>query len=258
MINVDTFNEIIQNTREFKYSSLNYIEFSDYVNAEVLYNNNDLVMLHDRSKSPEVLFFATNDFETVINATSELPSSKLRLHFVPHEYAARLKDLGFSEWGEYADFWNEDLVSTSRYLGNICEPKFLVKEECEEVSLLSQRCRLQSRGFEGESAEWFMEWLDENKVIVWREGEEIVGYCCVSIYNEGTTLWIREIAADPTFQGKGFGKKLMEQAILYGVSNGAVKGFLAADILNENAIGLYRKYDFHIKGTDSELQMIRE
>jgi len=49
----------------------------------------------------------------------------------------------------------------------------------------------------------------------------------------------------------------MEQAILYGVNNGAIKGFLAADILNENAIGLYRKYGFHMKSTDRELQMIR-
>ena len=196
--------------------------------------------------------------KAVIRAIAELSSSTLRLHFVPREYAIRLKELSFSEWGEYVDFWNDNLEYTSDHFENPGEPEFLVKEECEEVSLLSQRCRLQSRGFEGESAEWFMKWLDENKVIIWRKDKTIVGFCCVSIYGGGTTLWIREIAVDPAFQGKGFGKRLMEQAILYGVNNSAVKGFLAADILNENAIGLYRKYDFYIKGTDSELQMIRE
>jgi len=204
-----------------------------------------------------MLFYATNDFEAVIRAITELPSNELRLHFVPHEYAARLRTLGFYEWGEYVDFWNDNLETTSSYLDNIREPEFLAREDSEEVSLLSQRCRLQSRGFEGESMEWFMEWLDENKVIIWRKDEVIVGFCCVSIYDDSTKLWIREIAVDPAFQGKGFGKRLMEQAILYGVNNGAVKGFLAADILNENAIRLYNKYDFHIKGTDSELQMIR-
>jgi len=40
---------------------------------------------------------------------------------------------------------------------------------------------------------------------------------------------------------------LMEHAIRYGVANGAVKGFLAADVHNKNAIGLYEKYGFHAK-----------
>jgi len=254
----ETFNAVIQNAKRRKYTSMNYIEYSDCVNAEVLHNSIDLVILHDKSKSPEMLFFAVDDFETVIRVIEEMPNNKLRLHFVPHEYSARLKELGFFEWGEYADFWNNNLKSISTHFDSIGEPEYLGNDEIEEVSLLSQRCRLQSRGFEGESAEWFKEWMDDNKVIVKRVENKVAGFCCVSIYNEGTTLWIREIAVDPPSQGKGFGKYMMEQAIMYGVNNGAVKGFLAADILNENAIGLYRRYGFQMKDTDNELQMIRE
>ncbi|MCL2373528.1 MAG: GNAT family N-acetyltransferase, partial [Defluviitaleaceae bacterium] len=62
---------------------------------------------------------------------------------------------------------------------------------------------------------------------------------------------------DPEHQGMGLGKKLMEQAICYGVEHGATRGFLAADILNKNAIGLFNKYNFLAKDSDSELQMIR-
>jgi len=227
------------------------------MNSDILHNSKGLVILHDKSQLPEIIYFAVDEFNTVINAINEMPSNKLRLHFVPNEYVARLKEIGFSEWGEYVDFWNENLSHTSANFVSIGRLEYLSKEECKEASLLSRRCKLQSRGFEGESQEWFIEWLDENEVIVQRKGSEIAGFCCVSIYNDGTTLWIREIAVDLAFQGMGYGKCLMEQAIKYGVDNGATKGFLAADILNENAIGLYHKYDFHRKGADSELQMIR-
>jgi len=85
----------------------------------------------------------------------------------------------------------------------------------------------------------------------------IAGFCSVSIYGEGTTLWIRMLGVDPKYQGQGIGKKLMEQAIKYGIQNGAEKGFLAADLLNANAIGLYKKYDFHAKDAEGELQMVK-
>lgn len=154
--------------------------------------------------------------------------------------------------------WNETLVETVSRFGKVYDTEYLSENECEMASILSQKCKLQSRGFEGETKAWFKGWLTENNVIIRRKDSAIAGFCCVSIYNEGTTLWIREIAVDPAYQGMGFGKQLMEQAIRYGVENGAVKGFLAADVLNKNAIGLYEKHGFHVKGTDSELQMVRD
>ena len=257
MIGQEVFNKMIQGAKCCKYSSMSYIEFDDCVNADILYNRDGFYILHDGSKSPEMLYFAADDFNDVIRVIKELTSHELRLHFVPREYAVQLEELGFYEWGEYVDYWNDSLVDTLTRFHSISEPEYLTIGECEEASLLSRRCRLQSRGFEGESTEWFIEWVNENKVIIQRKDLELAGFCCVSIYNEGTVLWIRELAVDPAFQRTGVGKRLMEQAIKYGVDNGAKKGFLAADILNENAIGLYRKYDFQRKGTDSELQMIR-
>jgi GNAT superfamily N-acetyltransferase len=50
--------------------------------------------------------------------------------------------------------------------------------------------------------------MNENDIIVSRIGNEIVGYCCVSIYANGTILWIREIAVTPSHHRKGFGQKL--------------------------------------------------
>lgn len=257
MVNEEVFVKIYEDAKNFKYNSMNYICFDGCKNAEIIKNDNTLILLQDKAQTPSMLHFAVDDFEYLLEILADM-RGKLRLHFVPRKFAVQLEELGFTEWAEYADFWNADLASTATHVNNIHNIEYLCKDECEEVSLLSQKCKLQSRGYKGEAKEWFVEWLNENKVIIVRKDSMIFGFCCVSIYNEGTTLWIREIAVDPAYQGIGIGKKLMEQAILYGIENGAVKGFLAADILNKNAIGLYNKYNFVSKNVDSELQMIKE
>jgi len=251
------FNAIIEKARRYKYSSMNYIEFDDCKNAEVLYDHDDLILMQDKNKTPSMLYFATNDFESLIKIVADIPG-KLRLHFVPREFADKLCEIGFNEWGEYVDFWNSDLSKTAAQFGNINETEYLNIAGCKKVSEVSRSVRLQSRGFEGETEEWFEEWLNENKVIIQRKDSEIVGFCCISIYDEGTTLWIREVAVDPKYQGMGLGKKLIEQSIKYGVQSGAVKGFLSADVLNKNAIGLYNSYGFYAEGLESELQMIKD
>jgi len=251
MISENDFNTLTTRAKTYKYSSMNYIEFVDCKNAIILHDSHDLIFLQDTSTTPAMLYFATNNFNLVIDAVAKL-SGQLRIHFVPRKFASQLK--GFTEWAELADFFNTDLQNTST---THSKPEYLNPNECEAVAQLSQRCKLQSRGFEGETAEWFSKWQRENKVIIVREASNIVGFCCVSIYDIGTgiTLLIAMLAVNPAFQGMGYGKKLLEQAIDYGVENGAAKGFLHADVLNKNAIGLYNKYNFHAAG-DYELQMI--
>ena len=257
MISASCFNALTDKAKGLKYSSMMYIEYSDCMDANVLVDSESMIILLDENKTPAMLFYATDDYERLIAEITAIPG-KLRLHFVPRKYANLLLNQGFLEWGEYCDFWNSDLQSTAKQIGAIESPKFLDVDRCSEVSAISQKCRLQSRGFEGETPEWFSEWLNDNKVIIIENELGITGFCCVSIYNEGTTLWIREVAVDPAHQGQSFGKRLVEQAVIYGVEKGAEKGFLAADILNKKAIDLYGKYDFRSTYTDSELQLVRE
>ncbi|MCL2171545.1 MAG: GNAT family N-acetyltransferase [Defluviitaleaceae bacterium] len=256
MLNEEFFNDVHKKAKGLKYNSMNYVCFDDCKNADVVCNDDDLVLLKDMGETPAMIYFAADDFGRVIEHLRDMPG-ELRLHFVPKEYVWQLAELGFVEWGEYVDFWNRDLVNAASQIDNADSPEYLGIGECEEASMVSQKCKLQSRGFEGETPEWFADWLKENKVIIVRKNTMIAGFCCVSIYGEGTTLWIRKIAIDPVCQGLGLGKILMEQAIKYGVKNGAARGFLSADILNKNAIGLYNKYGFNTEGADSELQMIR-
>ena len=79
----------------------------------------------------------------------------------------------------------------------------------------------------------------------------------VSIYNNGTTLWLREVADHPAFQGKGYGHALVRKALDFGLKNGAVKAFLAVHVENHNAIKIYKKYGFNRRDDASEIHMVR-
>ena len=256
MIGETDFDRIKAAAGTRRYSSLEYVEFDDCRNADVVIDDGYLVILCDRSKSPSFLYFAADDFNRVMEQIKKM-SEPLRIHFVPHEYAQELCDIGFETWGEYIDYFNKDLKAAP--IGSYCykEIEFLRPEECQAASLVSKKCEGLSRGFGGETPKWFAEWIAENDVIIVRENGVIAGFCCVAIYSEGTTLWIREIAVDPKYQGKGYGKRLMEQAVCWGIHKGAVKGFLAVDTINGNAIHIYDKYGFAAGDGKGELQMIK-
>ena len=248
---------ILEKAQNYKYTSMNYLETDDVKDAAVLHDDGDMILLHDKSTGSATLHFAVNDFERLMEVLGHIPGG-LRLCFVPKAFAKRLEDAGFTEWAEFIDFFNHDLTDTVSRLTDAGDTEYLDIDACEAVSALSHRCRLQSRGFEGESPEWFKEWLAENQVLVLREDDVIIGYCCVSIYDAGTMLWIRGMAVDPAHQGRGVAKQLMEQALIFGVRRGATKGFLHCDIRNERATGLYKKYGFRAKEAEGELQMARE
>lgn len=256
MISEKDFDNIKTAACKCRYSSLEYAEFDECRDADVVCHDDHLIILCDRSKTPCFVYFAADDFNLVIEQIKKI-GGPLRINFVPHEHAQMLFDIGFETWGEYNDYFNKELktapIGSCRYI----DIEFLQPGECQAASIVSKKCEGQSRGFGSETAEWFSEWVSENSVIIVRENGEIAGFCCVALYSEGTTLWIREIAVNPKYQGKGYGKRLMEQAICYGIEKGAVKGFLAVDTMNVHAIHLYEKYGFAAGGSVGELQMIR-
>ncbi len=256
MITKSLFNEIQDKAKQYKYTSIKYLDYDECNNSDVLLYSLNIILLLDKSKLPAKVYFATDTFEMVLDYLNQF-DSEIQINFVPHEFKEKLEDIGFCSWAEYIDFFNYSLVDTIIEHRSFNDIMFLHQNECALASVLSKRCANQSRGFIGETEEWFSDWASKNDVIIVRQNDEIAGFCCVSIYNNGTTLWLREIAVDPNYQGAGLGKKLMEQAICYGINKGAIKGFLAADVLNDTAIKLYNKYGFNTKDTFGELQMRR-
>ena len=240
-----------------KYSSLQYAEYADCRAADAVYADGETLVLCDFTQTPAMINFAANDFHRVIDRLRKI-NGPLRMNFTPHDFKQELMRSGFEVWAEFADYVH---VSLQDAPVKRCVPEdldYMKQSESEQVSQLSKRCAGQSRGFYGEETAFLTQWMEDgNHVILVRDQEQIAGFCCVSIYEDGTTLWIREVAVDPAFQGRGYGKRLVEQAIGYGIAKGAVKGFLAVDITNQRAISIYRKYGFSHREEACELQMVR-
>jgi ribosomal protein S18 acetylase RimI-like enzyme len=243
--------------KKYKYSSFDFLEYEECKNSIAIFNNNILILLYDKHLNPPVIHYATNDYMEFIHHLAKIKGI-IRVNFINAEFKDEFVKAGFTTWAEYVDYFNEDLLNTDISFDDYDRIEYIASNDYKTVSLLSKRCTNQSRGFMGETEKWFSDWIKTNKILIIKDGNNIMGYCCVSIYANGTTLWIREIAIDPEYQGKGNGKKLLEQAIYYGKKKGAIKSFLAVDILNEKAIKLYKKYGFKQKNIDRELQMIRK
>ncbi len=255
MITEKQFDILFNKTRCFKLSSFGPIEYKDCSNADILEDNKEMILLQDNNKYPTIIYWATNDLANVIKRLDTV-AKKVWIDFVPKEFVSSFESAGFSIWAEYLDFFNNDLPKTEISFSDFDSIEFLKIEETHIIEYISNLCTGYSRGFTGEKKEWFQDWMNKNDIIIVREGDVIVGYCCVSVYANNTILWIRNIAVNPLYQRKGYGGKLIEQAISYGIKKGANRGFLHADRLNK-AISLYNKYGFYAKSEYSEVQMVR-
>ena len=104
MIKIDKrrFDKIFDKAKKLKYSSMSYVDFDDCKKSEIIIDSDDLILLYDKNKPQAMIYYAANEFESVIKTLADIPGS-LRLHFVPHEFTEHLKKLGFVEWGEYCE-----------------------------------------------------------------------------------------------------------------------------------------------------------
>ena len=73
---------------------------------------------------------------------------------------------------------------------------------------------------------------------------------------KGSILWVRELAVSPKSQGQGIGRKLLKQALTYGIDHGAKRSFLMADECNFNAKKLYEDIGFIPSLDEVQIDMI--
>lgn len=254
MIEKQMFDDMIKFAQKVPFNSLMYSEYEDLKDSICLINEENLKILYNTSGVYPIIEFASSGIEPLIEFLKINPI-KGALHFVPSESVSIFESIGFTILGQYADFICNPLVDLNP--DDSQRFTFASKKDIEELSKISQSCIGISRGFFGETKEWFSDWISENNVIVEKENDEITGFCCVSIYNNNTTLWIRELCVNPTHQKKGIGNKLVKNAITLGISKGAIKGFLAVDIENYSAIKIYEAYGFKQRDDSVETQLIR-
>ena len=255
MLNKTQYEALLERAGQYAFTSLQYPDYDELCACDVFADGEAGLALCDPSRAPARIHWAANGAEALKTLLTKAPHTAI-IPFVPQAFVPVLAGAGFEVFAEFADHFNMDLARTAAGLAPH-EPRFLRGEEAEEAAALSAAVRGQSRGFLGETPAFFLEWMQEGDVLAEHEHGELAGFCCVSIYNGGSTLWVREIAVRPQSQGKGVGRRLLEGAVLYGAARGAAKGFLAVDVHNDRAIGLYESLGFARRGAESEIQMAR-
>lgn len=261
----DIFNAIKDNLERFRYTSMTYTEYEDICEYDIICNTEQCVLIggfNNKARMYEYCWSA-NSAEDIINL---IEKEQCLITFIPDEWVTLFENSGFRIRSVWRDFFKPSLADIS----NEAEYAIVLQDnECKEASEVTISCRNQSRGFTGESEEFFRDWLSDsdennrhNTVFVEKNGNgEIVGLVCTTVYAydsaKGPVSWIREVCVRPEYQNRGIGRKLIMQALSHGKKHGATRAFLAADEVNDNAIHLYKSIGFEPGQGDGQIDMIR-
>ncbi len=266
-MDISIFNYIKEKTKKFEHNSLQYTDYDDIEDYEIICDNDKLLIVYGFMSKFNMyqIHWAASEAEFLIDFIKQL-NKEIFISFVPNQWMDLFKNNNFIEFALLRDYWMNNLES----IPNCDKYIKLTFDECEEASKLTMLCKDQSREFFGETKQWFEEWISgdtsadsdykDNCVLIHKENNCIAGIVCVATYGHdsprGTVVWIRELAVNPKFQGRGIGRKLLIQALNYGKENGAVRSFLMADDCNANAINLYKNVGFIPSEEVGQLDMI--
>ncbi|MBG0770223.1 MAG: GNAT family N-acetyltransferase [Anaerolineaceae bacterium] len=259
------FDKIKAHAADFQHSSFQYIEFEELTDYWLLAEDDELILLrgYNKESNKDQYLWAAN---SVNNLTRSLPArSPFLLTFVPRAWVPALEAVGLTIRNIWHDYFRPDLDDIWKDLDTGFEP--LSPDEINAASEISIQCRGQSRGFTGQSPDWFRQWLTGSEGIMnpailgYRMNGELIGIVCTGLYGgeqeNGPIVWIREVAVRPAHQGKGIGRRMVMQALQYGKHHGARKAFLAVDEENLGAIHLYESLGFVASDEAGEINMVK-
>lgn len=266
MITENEYKRITEQLESFTYTSLAYTPYEYIADCTVLLETNDLILIQGPNEELSMieLYFCTNSIPLLLNAIDAIKES-IYMQFVPNPYVEEFSSHGFKFFAHFREMYSYDIKSE-------CTVNMLSIEEAEEAAAVTRSCRLQSRGFLGETTEWAESWIQgkdpnasyckHSAILATKHENTITGIIAVTLYSfdkpEGPTLWIREVAVRPEFQHSGYGNQLLSQAFAYGARYKAAKAFLMADVLNTNALSLYQQFGFSYIEDEGQIDMIRE
>lgn len=266
MLTENEYIKITDQLESFTYTSLTYTPYEYIADCTILLKTNDLILIQGRNEELSMieLYFCTNSIPLLLNAVDTI-KEPLYMQFVPNAYVDEFRSHGFESFAHFRDMYSYDIQRE-------CPVNVLSIEDAEKAAAVTRSCRLQSRGFLGETTEWAESWIlgkDPNAsyckhsaILATKHENIITGIVAVTLYSfdkpEGPTLWIREVAVRPEFQHSGYGKQLLSQAFAYGARYKVWKAFLMADVLNTNALSLYQQFGFSYSEDEGQIDMIRE
>lgn len=258
MIDQTTFDALKEKALAFRFSSFEWLEYESVADYIIVEDSQERIVLRGKKKLAEIneLHWAANEPDGIIAAVKAQGVETL-VTFVPEEWKTLFLGNGFSELGLLREYWLEPLKQAYSPATSCLS---ITPDDCAEAARITQSCRMQSREFYGETEESLREWISGNDpdakaggarhetvLAYWVDGK-IAGVVCTAVYGyeteRGPIVWVREVAVLPEYQGRGYGRALIESALQYGIERGAVRSFLMADDCNAGAIALYKKLGF--------------
>lgn len=270
MISQNQFDEIKNNIKNYKYNSMEYTEYEEVKDYNILKSDENLILIYGFNEETKLneCVFAFNDYKIFASVVKDISKDTV-ISFIKDSWVDELKTSGFEMYAVWCSYFSYDLAKYKN------DEKFEIASlsDYKEASEVTLSCKYQSRGFTGQSAEWMELWAKgmepaapeyakDCSVLINKIDGKIAGVVCVGVYGHGSEkgpiLWIRELAVNPDYQGKGIGRKLLGQAFNYGLQKGATRAFLLADECNYGAIHLYKSMGFAADENDREIDMIHK
>ncbi len=267
-----TFVALKARAESFVYTSFTYLEYEHVATYHVVANSPGLILIsgYNDAAGYREAHWAAGDFETLVEIIKEL-GRPILVPFIPEDWKAMFMEQGFTEYGILREYWIEALQDPGQPLRNCTA---LTDSEYEQAAAVTVSCQNQSREFHGETAEWLAGWVRgedadayacgarDCAILACRENGQPIGIVCVAIYGDESPkdpiVWVREIAVLPDYQGRGYGRALLQSALSYGTLHGAKRAFLMADDCNVVAISLYRSMGFVPNMNEAQIDLICE
>ncbi|HPA93260.1 MAG TPA: GNAT family N-acetyltransferase [Petrotogaceae bacterium] len=265
------FKELKKKAADHIYSSLSYVSAEDM--GDVIQNffvvcDKGVFIISEEKKQYHVLW-ACDDFSFVVDNIRKFideyndfrEEKRIFIEFVQPKDVVGLAKIGFKIVSEWLDYWVEDINKIDIQRERFSQVFTISEDEYYAASGITLRCAGQSREYEGEDYTFVREWARSrnSKVLVYKQDENVCGVCFISIYRSASAkanvLWVRELAVDPLYQGKGVATVLLNKALEYGKNWGAYKSFLAVDRENFRAVRIYEKIGFHPKAGHGQINM---
>ena len=259
------FEDLHSILENYKYTSMRYTDYESISDYDIICKTEQLILLcgYNITAKEFEYHWAANTAEDLIHC---IEKEHCFITFIPNEWIKVFEGVGFSIRNAWHDYFKSSLADVNN---EVSDAIVLKKAECSEASEVTMSCRNKSRGFTGETKEFMQDWLSDsdennrNRTIFVEKNNlgQIVGLVCTTTYGhdseKGPVAWIREVCVSPEYQNRGIARKLIMQALSHGKKYGATRAFLAADVLNANAIHLYKSLGFEPSTEESQIDMIR-
>ena len=154
---------IVEEAQGFPRHSLGAIEDNELEGAVLHHRSDHCILLSVTEEMRVHLYWACDadaDLKPALqDHVEDNPNESTYVEFIPEVFVAELEAVGFVVHSEYIDYWLLGLKPVGKVLGmGVAGIREATVDDFDAISLITQRCKDQSRGFTVETPRSLMEW----------------------------------------------------------------------------------------------------